>query len=133
MLASTSNGSLTRALHVRRSLLARRANWHGLVVWGECAGRRSLETLARRRAIGRHAIARRWGCETVARNSAWCAWETMRSARALEASLLLELRRRWARRETVRRVGWLLLARLTVELGRLLTGCLLLLLLSWTG
>ena len=92
-----------------------------------------METLARRRAVGRHAIARRWGCESVARNRAWSAWETMRSARALEASLLLELRRRRARRETVRRVGRLLLARLTVELGRLLTGCLLLLLLSWAG
>ena len=92
-----------------------------------------METLARRRAVGRHAIARRRGCESVARNSAWGAWETMRSARALEPSLLLELRRRRARREAVRRVGRLLLARLTVELGRLLTGCLLLLLLSWAG
>ena len=113
--------------------MARRANRHGLVVRGECAGRRPLETLARRRAIGRHAITRRWGCESVAGNSAWSAWETMRSTRTLEASLLLELRRRWARREAIRRVRRLLLARLAVELGRLLTGCLLLLLLSRTG
>jgi len=129
---------LTRALHVRRSLLTRRANGHGLVVRGECAGRRSLETLARRRAVGRHAITRWRRCESVARNSAWSARETMRSTRALEASLLLELRRRRARRETVRRVGRLLLARLTVELRRLLvrrllTGRLLLLLLSRTS
>ena len=92
-----------------------------------------METLARRRTVGRHAIARRRGCESVARNSAWSAWETVRSTRSREASLLLELRRRRARREPVRRVGRLLLARLAVELGRLLTGCLLLLLLSWAG
>ena len=124
--------------------MARRANWHGLVVRGECAGRRSLETLTGRRAVGRHAIARRRRCESIARNSAWSTWETVRSTRALEASLLLELRRRRARRETVRRVGRLLLARLAVELrrllvrrllltGRLLLLLLLLLLLSRTG
>ena len=118
--------------------MAGRADWHGLIVRGECAGRRALETLARRRAIGRHAITRRWGRESVAGNSAWSAWETVRSTRSREASLLLELRRRRARRETVGRVRRLLLARLTVELGRLLvrrllTGRLLLLLLSGTG
>ena len=62
----------------------------------------------------------------------------MRSARALETSLLLELRWRRAWRETVGRVRRLLLARLTVELRRLLvrrllTGRLLLLLLRWAG
>ena len=97
-----------------------------------------METLTRRRAVRRHAITRLWGCESVARNSAWSTWETMRSTRSLEASLLLELRRRRARRETVRRVGRLLLARLTVELRRLLvrrllTGRLLLLLLRRAG
>jgi hypothetical protein len=54
----------------------------------------------------------------------------MRSAGTLEASLLLELRRRRAWGEAVGRVGRpLLLARRTVELRRLLTGWLLLLLL----
>jgi hypothetical protein len=96
-----------------------------------------LETLARRRAVRRHAITRRWGSESVTGDGAWSTWETMRSTRSLEASLLLELRRRRAWWETVRRVGRLLLARLTVELRllvrRLLTGRLLLLLLRRAG
>ena len=53
----------------------------------------------------------------------------MRSTGSLEACLLLELGRRWALRETVRRrVGWLLLllARRASELRRLLVRSLLL-------
>jgi hypothetical protein len=61
----------------------------------------------------------------------------MRSARALEACLLLELRRRRAWREAVGRIGRLLLTRWAMELRRLvrrlLTRWLLLLLLSWAS
>jgi hypothetical protein len=126
LLAFVFHGSLTRALHVRRSLLARRANGHRLVVLGEGTWRRRRETLTmrRRRSIRRHAVAGRWWCESVAGNGAWRTWETMRSAGTLE------LRRRRAWGEAVGRVGrLLLLARRTVELRRLLTGWLLLLLL----
>lgn len=137
LLASIAHRSLTlaRTLHLR-SLLSRRTDRHGRVVGRECAwGRRSAESLARRgRSIGRrHAVTRRRRSEathsTVARNSAWAAWESMRSTGSLEACLLLELGRRWALRETVRRrVGWLLLllARRASELRRLLVRSLLL-------
>lgn len=131
-------------MRVRRPLLTRWTDRHGLVVGRECAGRRrTLEALARRRTIrARHSVSgrRRTVHTTVAGNSAWCSWETVGTAWALEARWLLELRRRRALRESIgtrtrralstRRKRRLLLARRTAELGRLLVrglllGCLL--------